>query len=32
MNIETQETADLNQLASLINGMSIAMLSGVERG
>ncbi|KQW76204.1 stress protein [Methylibium sp. Root1272] len=31
MNIETQETADLNQLASLINGMSIAMLSGVER-
>lgn len=31
MNIETQETADLNQLASLIDGMSIAMLSGVER-
>lgn len=31
MNIETQETADLSQMASLIDGMSIAMLTGVER-
>lgn len=31
MNIETQETADLTQIASLLDGMSIAMLTSVER-